>query len=414
MADMHDPDYQEYQQYLQYLNHTGQGAAQPQAPSDFQAGLEHFANKATLGNLPRMQAAVGSALGLGDSDQLRKENVARLAQEDQNSPKSSFAGKALGIGATMLPAGAAAAPASVLGRIGAGAVQGAATGALEDPNPEQSGAQLGDRMTNAAKGAGLGLGLSAAGEGIGALLRKGGDAAMQIAVGRKKYTPGVGTTLADEGVWGTKGMMSGQVANKLDQRGQEISDLAKQVPAGSIDSPNIAGAIRGKASSPLTVPGGNPSTSDLDKLSTINQFADDIASRGAESGEQALARRIAAGQRSYRGKEDPLQSLIGGLSKQEQQQYSSALKTAHQAATGSDAMSVADSAYGALKRAQKGLDEDPSLPRSLFQALSIPATHIPGGSIGASTVGQAATKLGQTTANPQMRQGLLDALLQSK
>lgn len=411
MADQtNDPDYQEYQQYLEYLKHT----SQPQAPSDFQAGLENFANKATFGNLPRMQAAVGSALGLGDADQLRKENVDRLAQENQNSPNASLVGKALGIGATMLPVGVAAAPASALGRIGAGALQGAATGALEEPDATKSGLQLADRAKNAAYGAGLGGAITGATEGIGALLRKGGDAAMQIAVGRKKYTPGVGTTLADEGVWGTKGMMADQVANKLDERGQEISDLAKQIPTGSINSPSIASDIQATASKPLTVPGANPSSSDVDKLNAINSFTDDIASRGAESGEQALQRRIAAGQRSYRGKEDPLQSLIGNLSKQEQQQYSSALKNAHQAATGSDAMSVADNAYGALKRAQKGLDEDPSLPRSLFQALSIPATHIPGGSIGASTAGQVATKAGQNVSNPQARQGLLDLLLQSK
>jgi hypothetical protein len=78
------------------------------------------------------------------------------------------------------------------------------------------------------------------------------------------------------------------------------------------------------------------------------------------------------------------------LSKREQQLYSSALKEA-----GGPEMVKADAAYAALKKAEKALSEEPSLPRSLMGLASLPATAIPGAGLGASLIGQAGVKGGK-------------------
>jgi hypothetical protein len=276
----------------------------------------------------------------------------------------------------------------------AGAAQGAAT---DRENPLRGGA--------------IGGLSSLLGDGLAKLLKAPGDVAMQAAVGRRRYTPGVGTTLADEGIIGTREGMTKQVGRKLGERAEDMHALAAEIPGVPIDSPQMGRDIAQSAAKPLAVPGGAPSSADIPKIQKIREFGEDIVSRGMETGPQGLARRIAAGQRSYRGKEDPLQSLLGQLSKQEQIQYSGALKGAHEAATGTKAFADTDKAYGALKRAQAGLSEEPRIPRSLFGLATVPATHIPGGAALTSTLGQALTKGGQTVDflnNPILRQILLE------
>lgn len=275
---------------------------------------------------------------------------------------------------------------------------GAAQGVVSDPEHPVAGGLKGAAM-------------SAVPEGLGKFLKGSGDVAMQAAVGRKKYTPGVGTTLADEGIWGTRKGMTEQVNNQIKNRAEELHELAAEIPGKPMDSVQMARNVFGSVAKPYAVPGAAPSAADVPKLETIWDFGMDMASRGAETGAQGLQRRIAAGQRSYRGKEDPLQSLLGQLSKGEQIQYSGALKGAHEAATGTKEFANADKAYGALKRAQTALAEEPKIPRSLFGLATVPATMMPGGSVAASTVGQALTKGGQSVDflnNPILRQLLLE------
>ena len=282
------------------------------------------------------------------------------------------------------------------GRAAAGGVQGAVQGAMDNPQ---------DRLAGAAKGGLIGGGVGVASEGIAKLLGKVGDVGMQAAVGRKKYTPGVGTTLADEGVVGTRGMMQGQVKNKLASRGAELEELAGQSDKAINVGPEALelgeNAMRG-----VSVPGSGMSPQDLPKAQAINEFVDDMAMRGSESPVQALARRRAAGNRAYSGREDPLKSLIGQLSKQEQQVYSSALKEAV------PEIAPVDKAYGALKRAQTGLDAEIALPRSLMGLVSTGANVLPGGSLGLSLAGQAGVRGGRVAKgfnNPALRYALLKA-----
>lgn len=261
--------------------------------------------------------------------------------------------------------------------------------------------------TDGAKGALLSGGTALGGEGLGKLLRGGGDVAMQAAVGRKKYTPGVGETLADEGIVGTERMMKGQVANKLGKRAEQMHEIAGEIPEGAIDPAKIGQEVFDESARPFQVPGSQPSAADLPKLQAAEDFTQDIMSRGPESGPQALARRIAAGQRSYRGSEDPLKSLIGQMSKGEQVKYSQALKGADK--TGK--LPEVDKAYGALKRAEKSLDQEATLPKSLFQLFSTGANVVPGGALGLSAAGQAAVKGGQAAqgaTSAPLRQLLLE------
>lgn len=308
-------------------------------------------------------------------------------------------------------------------RIATGAVQGAAS------DPEHP-----------VRGAAVGAGLGTAGEVLGALFGKGADVGMQAAVGRNKYTPGVGTTLADEGLWGTRRRMQDQVAGKLAERGQQISSAASQIPADiTNDSMNVATSIAKDASRPYLVPGGQPSVADMPRLGTVRDFAQDIASRGAETGDQVLARRIAAGTRSYNGKENPLQSLLGKMSKQEQVHYSTALKDMGDLATAQgskyvgpasdsiraqiaseapsagkglgDTLREADASYGALKRAEKGLNSEVSMPHTVFQALTGASKTLPGGAIAASSLAQALSKGGkaiESISDPMIRKLILE------
>lgn len=253
-------------------------------------------------------------------------------------------------------------------------LEGGALGAAQSPD---------DRLKGFLTGGALQGGM----QGIGQALGKAGDIGMQLATGRKKYTPGVGTELANQGLAGTRGMMKGQVEKRLGAVGDDMQRAASAIP--EIDSRTLGQELGKKAASPYT--GGGiiaPSGRDAEALSTIGEFADDVASRGMETGQQALARRRAAGSSAYSARSDlPKQNLTSQLSKSEQQMYSDALKKA-----GGEDMVNADRSYAALKKAQKGLSEE--APLTGFGALSRPISTV-GGALPTSIVSQGAAKGGK-------------------
>jgi len=229
--------------------------------------------------------------------------------------------------------------------------------------------------------------ISATGHGISGIGKKIADVAMQIATGRKKFTPEAGNILADEGIVGTTSMMKNQVENKLAQRGAQLEEAASKVPGAPIDNAVMAERI---AESPLgktgQVPGAKPSASDKPDMREISRYLKDISSRGQETASQALRRRSTAGQRGYNAQGNPLKSLEGKLAKAEQQQVSEQLKQA------SPEISKIDPIYAALKKGQAGLESPVSLPTSVMGALSTPVKALPLGSLGASLLGQVAQK----------------------
>jgi hypothetical protein len=405
-----ESDYKDYQDYQAYQQHIAKGAAA--APSNRESlwstltGPDKLSDIAST-NVSRMRDMQANPTPKQPDNSTVMD---RLKDPDNWKAMAGYGPKAdtnvvdpstpLALPAAALPkavqAAAEFANSTAPRRIALGAAQGAAT----EPSSPIWGAVKGGAM-------------AAGGELVSGLMGRMGDATMQAAVGRKKFTPGIGTTLADEGVVGTRNGMTDQVNEKLASRGGEIRDLAKQIPAGAIDANKIGSEISAEASRPMLVPGAEPSAQDAAKLGKIQEFANDVSGRGAEDGEQALARRIAAGGRSYNGKEDPLQSLLGNLSKSEQIKYSSALKDAHMQATGTPDLAEADSAYGALKRAQSSLNEPVTLPKSLMGIASQSAHILPGGSLALSSVGQALVKGGQTAKvlnNPLLREALLQSM----
>lgn len=269
-----------------------------------------------------------------------------------------------------------------LGGVLGGALEGGAMGAAQTPGSVE------DKLKGFLTGGALQGGIGAVGKALG----KVGDVAMQTAVNRKKYTPGVGTGLAEEGLWGTEGMLKGQVKRGLERRGAEMRDIAKSVEGTPIRARDIGTQVGEDLAGPIVGRGTEirPSQADLPDLQSIGNFAEDIMSRGDESVSQALERRAAAGHRAWRGKENPANSLVGKLSKSEQQGYSKAIKE-----VGGPRMAEADKAYSNLARARTGLEQEAGLPKSIMGLASMGANKIPGGSLVASTVGQAGAKGGK-------------------
>jgi len=254
---------------------------------------------------------------------------------------------------------------------------------------------------NPLRGAAIGAGTSLGGDALGSLLGKSGDRAMQWAVGRKKYTPGVGTELADQGLVGTKNMMRDQTQKRLAKVGGQMSSVADEIPA--IDARKIGREIIDSESAAYTGRGINtPRERDLPIMEKIQKFGDDISAGGTETGAQALARRKTAGSTAFSQKsQEPLQNVNAKLSKAEQRAYSQALKEAD------PRMVPLDKTYGALKRAELPLNQEEAiggfggLVSSVGKALAQPA---------ASVAGQGAVKSGQAVDwlnNPLLRQLIL-------
>lgn len=125
---------------------------------------------------------------------------------------------------------------SALSRISANTGAGALQGYLRKP------AEGDTRVGNAAFGGALGGGVSAVAEGASAAARPVADKLMKWATGIRKAPEGVGNTLVDQGLWGSKGMMLNQAESGLGREEQNLQDLVGQLK-GNVDSQDIADAI---------------------------------------------------------------------------------------------------------------------------------------------------------------------------
>lgn len=173
-------------------------------PLDLMGEYKNLINKAGTEDSPILDA------GTGFIDKITRGNLQyspkwreQVAQSQMNSPKAMTIGggaanAVTGLGTTIL--GPAGLPAALM--------MGGAQGGLEKPEGNLPLIQdLSERGGNAAKAAALTLGL----HGGAKILTKGGDWAMQKAVGAKDYIEGMGNRMANEGLWGTKGMMRSQI-----------------------------------------------------------------------------------------------------------------------------------------------------------------------------------------------------------
>lgn len=270
--------------------------------------------------------------------------------------------------------------------------------------------------------AGMGGVANAAGEGLGTIvsgigrgLKSGGDILLQRAVGLKRFIPGVGETLADEGVIGTKGMMRNQVEQGLAKRGQEIGELAKGIQ--KVDTQPIAERL-GERAAKLVGPDGEIAPDNIKAFHKYVDAAKDAMSEDAISGETAAFRRAEQGRiarESGRYRDNPSQSLKAQIAGEQQAGYSNALKNAPGAPP---ELAEADKAYGALSQANKAMAAPESITSMGIAGKAVPAAlgasigGAPGAAAGAllntplaqSTLGRALIGLGRAGTSNAVQQ----------
>lgn len=246
--------------------------------------------------------------------------------------------------------------------------------------------------------------------------RKLGDTLMQKAVGLKKYIPGLGENLANEGLIGTRGMLQNQVTKGLASRGQEIGDLAKSIP-GEISNQAVADKIGDLAGRRMTS-GGIIPPEESKNIGQILGKAREVLQSPPMSGEAQAEMRAIAGRRArelgaYRT--NPSAALKSQLAGAEQAGRSEALKQAYSSAfpEAPNALAEADQAYGALSKAQSGLSQAPSIsPYSSAAKLAAPALGgLAGGYEGGTPGAILGTVGGAALASPAAQSALARMLI---
>lgn len=253
---------------------------------------------------------------------------------------------------------------------------------------------------------GAGEGLASIFRGIGKGASRVGDILMQKAAGIPKLIPGVGNTLAEEGIVGTRGMMQNQVEKGLSSRGKEIGELAHSLQ--DVSTQPVAEVVGSRASK-LVGPQGEILP---DNIKAFHKYVDEAtaaSNEGSISGEQAAFRRKGYGEiaRKAGAYKDvsPSQTAKAELAGTQQAGYSQALKDAYAAAhpEAPEALAQADQAYSALSRASSSLNK-PSAP-TLMELLSRSAPATLSESLG----GQAASKIGSGLNAPITQSALRQA-----
>ncbi len=287
--------------------------------------LEHGANAATMGYLPQLQAmaepvtnAIGNMVTGNNVEatpyvQARDQGIKRLQEEQQANPKTALAsqvgGTILGAAATPIP-GLGASKGIVSGML-KGAGGGAAQGFLQNPGDikgEVDPLQLGDRASNAAKGAAIG---GAAGgvtevakKGLRALAR-GPETLKEVATGSavkasgailkdfrslegKGKTNELGEFALDKGLV-KAGDTIDDVAAKADALRQDAGSRLSKIYKGVVEDFNKDGVAEGISSAEktdLSRIGFNPAR---DKDQIISEVS---KAMGNQEGKKAAVKRL--------------------------------------------------------------------------------------------------------------------------
>lgn len=214
---------------------------------------------------------------------------------------------------------------------------------------------------------------------------KAGDFLMQRAVGLKNYIPGLGETLANQGVIGTKGMMRSQVSQGMETTGKQINKLARDIPA--VSTQPIAEQL-GNEAAKLVGPNGEVLP---DNISAFHKYADEAREASTEDylpGDVAASRRAQYGKIANQAgayRDNPAQGFKAKMAGNQQAGYSQALKEA-----GGEPMIAADKAYSALATANKPLNAPADLSMPALAQKSIPVIvggatgGLPGAALGAA------------------------------
>lgn len=170
--------------------------------------------------------------------------------------------------------GIPAAPATAVGRIGATGGLSALMGYLR-PGSQQ------DKLENAAIGGLTGAALGAAGEGVAGLSTKAADRLQQMSVGMRKYFPGVGNELVNQGVYGTKNQMANKVATNIADQESQLQSLVKDLK-GDVPSTVIADAVADKGNR-FTSPSGETAQNMASYLNKVKDASNSIRQMGKNS-----------------------------------------------------------------------------------------------------------------------------------
>ena len=163
---------------------------------------------------------------------------------------------------------------SLLGRAAIRSGIGAATGAASAPD--------GSRTAGAVTGGIAGPVLGAAGDTAASAGGSLADWLSQKSVGIRKYIPGVGTRLLDQGVYGTKQGMEDTVRGALPGAEQAVQDAALGITS-KFDPETFASAVQAKAKNYITPDSGD--TLNQAEIQKIHDTAERLRSMGSDSGE---------------------------------------------------------------------------------------------------------------------------------
>lgn len=449
--DPKDPDYKDYQDYLeyqQYLKGFQRPPAVPTSPDN-----DSLASKVGSGLKSLLEArnALGEGLVKGASlgyidpskpsslDPLHSgQTIAKAsptAFEAGNIAGSAVPGAAAGgaVGALTKAAGLAPvagegvlpALAKANARVWTNTAAGAAQGAAQ--NPEEGQTRTGNAQQGA-KWAGILSPVAEAAGKVGQGLEGAGDWMMQKAVKMRKYLPGVGTTLADQGVMGTKAGMADQVGDRINTISKGIgSKVSALEGVQGVDSARAAQPLYDYADS-MKVGNSVPGHSQADYEDAIAR-ADEVAARGVVPGTEAWDYASSAGSRGYKHQK-AMESSKAKLAQLEQQGYSEELKSQYEnVANGDPSVRDAFSKLSDLYKAKSSLSQPDTIRQgapmtTIFATgLGSAAAGAPGATAGylasqaartapvQSAAGQALTKGGQAAqAAPQGVQPLVQYL----
>lgn len=223
------------------------------------------------------------------------------------------------------------------------------------------------------------------------------DKMMQAAVGMKKYVPGVGDTLINEGVWGTKSGMQEQIASKL-QKEVANREAVLGSMSGRIDSGQISSKVA-QMSNKFSVDGVVPEAV-RPQVGVIQKAAADIGSRGQVSPRQAGKFAQISGEIGYQG-DKPVERLAGQVARTENSGYRQALSDQYANEFGDSVPNKVDETYGKLAafiKGKQGLSK--AQPLNIVQPgvkdLALGGIGAVLGGAPGSAIGYAASKAAQT------------------
>ncbi len=293
---------------------------------------------------------------------------------------------------------------NALKRMGISALQGGTTAASMDLNNTP-----GEKATKFAGGGLLSGGIQGLGEAANAVGKGVSDFAMKNAVGIRKAPKGTGTSLTDQGLWGTKGGMLQQVQDKLPAEEAKLQALVKGLN-NPTDASVLADEVSGLTKKFQTPDSGKTLPLVQGDLDKVRSSAEGIRAMGPQSPSDLLALKRQGDWAGYTASGTPAsagEAEIGRTVADKARSLLSDMSSGETAATLGKEQ--------ALIAAKKALQKDPTTHQGIGAGLFF--GKMPGQDIGMSSlahVARKAGKLGEKVTGPNSNQMLLNALSQPK